>query len=62
MTKYIVLGIGRVFLTVIIVAIPILTACSFCLKWSVVIEWLLTLLTICECFGVYWEICERSEE
>ena len=62
MTKFFVLGLGRVFLTIIIIAIPILTACSFCLEWSVVVEWLLILLTIGECIGVYWEICERSKE
>ena len=61
MTKFFVLGLGRVFLTAIIIAIPILTACSFCLKWSVVVEWILTLLTICECIGVYGEVCKRSE-
>lgn len=61
MTKFYVLGLGRVFLTIIIIAIPILTACSFCLEWSVFVEWLLTLLTLGECIGVYWEICERSE-
>ena len=61
MTRFYVLGLGRVFLTIIIIAIPILTACSFCLEWSVGVEWLLTLLTVGECIGVYWEICERSE-
>ena len=62
MTKYFVLGLGRVFLTIIVMAIPILTACSFCLEWSVFVKYLLTLLTVCEGISVYFEICERSDK
>lgn len=39
---------GAVVITILIIAIPILTACSFCYSWVDVIKYLLVLLTISE--------------
>ena len=53
--------LGTTSLTTIIIAIPILTACSFCFRWFDFIKWILILLTIGEWIGVYEIIWERSE-
>ncbi len=54
--------LGTTSLTTIIIVIPMLTACGFCLRWSNFIKWILILLTIGEWVGVYAMIWERSDE
>ena len=54
--------LGTIFLTTIIIAIPMLTACGFCFRWSDFIKWILTLLTVGEWIGVFTMIWERSDE
>ena len=54
--------LGTTSLSTIIIAIPMLTACSFCLGWFDFIKWILILLTIGEWIGVYAMIWEGSNK
>ena len=53
--------LGTTSLSTIIITIPILTACGFCLGWYDFIKWILIFLTIGDWIGVYEMIWERSE-
>ena len=44
--------IGEIVLTILIIAIPMLTAFSIGLDWSVDIEWILILLTVVDIVSV----------
>lgn len=53
--------IGIIVITTLMIAIPILTACSFCYGWVGIIKFLLTILTTAEWYLLLILFIQRSE-
>lgn len=57
---------GAIIVTLILIAIPIITTVSFCLHWNDLIKWLLTALTAGDiflaCIYAYWYVDEHYDD
>ena len=57
---------GAIIITLILIAIPIITTVSFCLHWDSFIKWILTILSIGEivlaCIWAYWYVDDNYDD
>ena len=57
---------GAIIVTLILIAIPIITTVSFCLHWDNFIKWLLTIVAAGEiflaCISAYWYVDEHYDD